>query len=98
MPNSNDSPSAIPPTAASVSHGKPHLTGQNISDGFLQHVAVRSDGARDSFRTERVTVKHEYLDRYLAYFEGRWRRVHLGMKRNHIIYQGERITIDIDGI
>lgn len=50
------------------------------------------------FRTESVTVKHEYADRYLAFFEGRWRRVHMQVKRNYIVYQGQKITIQIEGV
>ena len=69
-----------------------------METGYLQHVAIRADGTKDSFRTESVSVKHEYADRYLAFFEGRWRRVHIAVKRLYIVYQGEKITIQIEGI
>ena len=50
------------------------------------------------FRTESVTVKHEYADRYLAFYEGRWRRVHIEANRTYITYKGQRkITIQIEG-
>jgi hypothetical protein len=49
------------------------------------------------FRTESVRVKHEYADRWLAFFEGRWRRVHVQVNRLFIIYQGEKITLQIEG-
>ena len=62
--------------------------------GYLQHRA--SDVG--PYRTEAVNVHHQYADRYLAYFEGRWRRVHILVSRTFIIYQGERITIQIDGV
>ena len=62
--------------------------------GYLQH-AVRPGGP---FRTEAVTIKHEYADRWLAHFEGRWRRVHVQVKRLFIIYRGERIAIQIEGL
>lgn len=45
-----------------------------------------------------VRVKHEYADRWLAYREGRWRRVHIQVRRTYIVYQGEKITITIDGV
>jgi hypothetical protein len=62
--------------------------------GYLQHGA----GTDCPFRTERVKVKHEHSDRWLAWFEDRWRRVHIGVNRLHIVYRGERITIQIEGV
>lgn len=50
------------------------------------------------FRTESVRIRHEYADRWLAFFEGRWRRVHIQVRRTFIVFQGERITIQIDGV
>lgn len=63
-------------------------------DGYLQHAALPAG----PFRTERVAVHHQGADRYRALFEGRWRTVHVQMKRLYITYQGERITIQIDGV
>lgn len=66
----------------------------NSSDvAYLQH----GSGA-GPFRTESVKLKHEKLDRYLAFFEGRWRRVYIGMKRNYIVFRGEKITLVSDGL
>lgn len=62
--------------------------------GYLQHGA----GTNGPFRTERVMVKNEYLDRWLAFFDGKWRRVHIQVTRTFIVYRGERITIQIDGV
>lgn len=62
--------------------------------GYLQHGA----GTQGPYRTERVSVKNEYGDRWLARFEGRWRRVHIQLRRTFITYRGERITIQIDGV
>lgn len=62
--------------------------------GFLQH----GTGTRGPFRTERVTVKNEYLDRWLAFYESKWRRVHIQVNRTFIVYRGERITIQIEGV
>ena len=62
--------------------------------GYLQHGA----GTSGPSRTERVTVKNEYGDRWLAHFEGMWRRVHIQVKRTFIVFQGERITIRIEGV
>lgn len=39
--------------------------------GYLQH-----GKAGEPMRTERVLIKNEYADRWLAHYEGRWRRVH----------------------
>lgn len=62
--------------------------------GWLHHGA----GTSGPFRTEGVRVKHEHSDRYFAHFEGRWRRVHIQVNRTYIVYQGEKITIQIDGV
>ena len=62
--------------------------------GYLHH----GTGTAGPFRTESVKVKHEYADRWLAWFEGRWRRVHIRVHRTFIVYQGERITIQIEGV
>lgn len=67
---------------------------QNTDIGYLQH----GEGTKGSFRTESVRVRHEAADRYHAFFEGRWRRVHIQVNRTYIVYQGERITIQIDGV
>jgi hypothetical protein len=61
--------------------------------GYLQH------GSRKGpFRTERVTLKHEAPDNWFARFEGRWRKVHMSLSRLWIVYDGERITIQIEGV
>lgn len=62
--------------------------------GYLHH----SCGPQGPFRTEAVKIKHEYADRWLARFEGRWRRVHIQLKRTYIVYQGSKITIQIEGV
>jgi hypothetical protein len=62
--------------------------------GYLQH----GKGTNGPFRTERVGVKHEYADRWQAWFEGRWRRVHIQVGRLYIVYKGEKITIQIEGL
>lgn len=61
--------------------------------GYLQH-----GSGVGPFRTERVRIKNEYGDRWLAFFEGRWRRVHIQISRLFIVYQGEKITIQIEGV
>lgn len=65
-----------------------------MDKGYLQHKA----SPQGPFRTEAVPVKNEYGDRWLAMFEGRWRRVHIQVKRTYIVYQGQKITIQIDGV
>lgn len=62
--------------------------------GYLQH----GTGTNGPFRTEKVTVRHLYADRWEARFEGRWRKVHMQVKRTFIIYRGAKITIQIDGV
>jgi len=62
--------------------------------GYLHH----GEGTHGPFRTESVRVKNEYLDRWLAWFEGRWRRVRIQVRRTYIVYQGQKITIQIDGV
>lgn len=62
--------------------------------GYLQH----GQGTEGPFRTEKVWVRNQYADEWTAYFEGRWRKVHIQVKRTFIVYRGERITIQIDGV
>lgn len=61
--------------------------------GYLQHGAQPGP-----FRTERVKVRHELADRWAVWFEGRWRRVHIAVNRTWIVFQGERITVQIEGV
>jgi hypothetical protein len=61
--------------------------------GYLQYGT-----AGQSMRTEQVHIKNEYADRWLALYEGKWRRVHIQVNRTYIVYQGARITIQIDGV
>lgn len=61
--------------------------------GYLQHGTQPGP-----FLTEKVRVKNEYADRWLAFFEGKWRRVHIQVRRTYIVFQGEKITIQIDGV
>lgn len=62
--------------------------------GYLQH----GTAPQLPLRTETVRVVHEYADRYLAFFEGKWRRVHIGTQCPFIIYYGNRIPILIEGV
>lgn len=62
--------------------------------GYLQH----GEGTQGPFRTEAVTVRHTMPDIWHARFEGKWRLVHVQVKRLFILYQGERITIQIEGV
>lgn len=64
--------------------------------GYLQH-----GSAPGPFRTERVHVKSDVYPnagQWLALFEGKWRRVHIQVGRTYIVFQGEKITIQIDGV
>jgi hypothetical protein len=62
--------------------------------GYLQHKA----GPNGPFRTQAVQVKNEHSDKWLAFYEGEWRRVHIQVKRLYIVYRRERITIQIEGV
>jgi len=65
--------------------------------GYLQH----GQGTAGPFRTERVRVKPDswpHTGQWLAWFEGKWRRVHVQVNRTYIVHQGERITIQIEGV
>jgi hypothetical protein len=62
--------------------------------GYLQH----GKGTPGPFRTEAVYVRNEFGSHWLAFFEGRWRKVHIQVNRTFIVYRGERITIQIDGV
>lgn len=61
---------------------------------YLQHGA----GTNGPFRTERVALRHEHADRYLVRFEGKWRRVHVQVRRTYIVYRGEKITVQVSGL
>ena len=62
--------------------------------GYLQHGA----GMAGPFHTEAVSVKNEYADEWLARFEGKWRRVHIQVGRTFIVFRGEKINIQIEGV
>ncbi len=62
--------------------------------GYLHH----GTGTTGPFRTESVKVKNEYADRWLAWFEGRWRRVHIQVNRTFIVWRSEKISIQIKGV
>ena len=70
-----------------------YLNGDTIDYGYLQH-----GKAGRAMRTGRVLVKNEYADRWLAHYEGRWRRVHIQVNRLYIVAYGERIMIQIEGV
>ncbi len=64
--------------------------------GYLHH-----GSAPGPFSTERVKVRlrgYPHAGMWEAYFEGRWRAVHVQLKRTYIVFQCERITIQIEGV
>lgn len=63
------------------------------SIGYLQY-----GQAPGLFRTERVRIRHSYADVWHAWYEGRYRLVHIQVKRTFIVYRGQRITIKIEGV
>jgi hypothetical protein len=69
-------------SSVSTDYGYLH---HNTPPGALAHI-------------EQVPVRWEYSDRYLARYEGRWRRIHIQVRRLYIVYKGERITIMVEGL
>lgn len=68
----------------------------NNDYGYLQHGT-----AGTPMRTERVSIKPDVWPNaggWLAYYEGRWRKVHAQVHRLYIVYLGQRITIIIEGV
>lgn len=61
--------------------------------GYLQH----GEG-KGPFCTESVPVRVVDPYDWYARFEGKWRKVHIQVKRLYIVYMGERITITIEGV
>lgn len=61
--------------------------------GYLHH-----GHAPGPFLTERVFIKSEAPGAWFASYEGRWRTVHIRIRGLFIVYRGERITIQIDGV
>lgn len=61
--------------------------------GYIHHGT-----ASGPFSTERVHVRHICLDQYKAFFEGRWRKVYVGVKMTYIIYKEEKLKIQIEGL
>lgn len=61
--------------------------------GYLQHGI-----APGPFCTESVILKSKAPGNWFARYEGRWRMVHIHINRLFIVYRGERITIQIEGV
>lgn len=64
--------------------------------GYFQH-----GKAPGPFMTEEVTVKLAGWPRtgqYLAWYWGKWRLVRVQVKRTFIVYRGEKIMIQIEGV
>lgn len=65
--------------------------------GYLHH----GSGTSGPFCTESVPIRergYPHAGQWEARFEGRWRVVHVQLRRLFIVYQGERITIQIEGV
>ena len=62
--------------------------------GYLQH----GEGTNGPFRTESVKIKNTFADNWYAYFEGKWRKVYIQVNQTFIKFQGEKITILIEGV
>lgn len=64
--------------------------------GYLQH-----GHNHGPFMTQAVSVKQDVwpnADKWLALYESKWRRVHVQVNRLYIVYNGEKITIQIEGV
>ena len=67
-----------------------------MDTGYLQHGT-----ASGPMSTESVQIKQDTwpnADKWLAMYEGKWRRVHVQVNHLYIVYLGERITILIEGV
>jgi hypothetical protein len=73
---------------------RPRMTNDTKDYGFLQH----GQGTNGPFRTEQVQVRSIGAGEWQASFEGRWRKVHILVRGLYIIFHGERIAIQIDGV
>ena len=65
--------------------------------GYLQH-GKETPGP---YVTEVVGVKQDVwpnADKWLARYENKWRRVFVQVNRTYIKYNGEKITIQIEGV
>jgi hypothetical protein len=65
--------------------------------GYLHH----GKGTAGPFRTERVSVRlrgYPYTGQWCAFFEGKWRAVRVQVNRTFIVYRGEKIAIQIEGV
>lgn len=65
-----------------------------VNVGYLQH----GQGTKGPFRTEAVKIRHDAPSRWYARFEGQWRLVHVQVNRTYIVFMGEKITIQIEGV
>ena len=64
--------------------------------GYLQH-----GEAPGPMMTEPVRIKQDVwpnADKWLAFYEGKWRRVVVQVNRTFIRFDGEKITIQIEGV
>lgn len=48
--------------------------------------------------TLRVSVRMRPPFNWFALYEGKWRKVHVNLSRTWIVYRGEKITINIEGV
>jgi len=67
---------------------------QSVDTGYLHH----GKGTAGPFRTESVKLRHEAPDNWFARFEGKWRKVNVQVNRTFIVFQGEKIDIQIWGV
>lgn len=66
----------------------------NKDYGYLHHGA----GTNGPFMTEKVLVKLERPDNWFARYEGKWRKVHMNLSKCWIVYCGNKIVIQIEGV
>lgn len=66
-------------------------------EGYLHH----GEGTQGPFSTETVHIRpmgYPHAGEWEARYEGKWRKVHVQVNRTYIVYRGERITIQIEGV
>jgi len=66
----------------------------NTDYGYIHH----GEGTNGPFMTQRVAAKMQHPFNWYVQYEGRWRKVHVKLNKVFIIYKGEKLTVQIEGV
>jgi len=67
---------------------------ETTTDIGTLHIPLNSN----MIQLKEVQIKHICLDRWEAYYEGKWRMVHITEKRTYIKHRDTKLTIEIEGV